>query len=813
MRNWAWANSGWREFIAADSRKKILQRRDLLLDPDRTHECGGHGQSERTISPGHPDSSTVIHTLSDDSTIRKLNTHDDHKFESDMQGNCVRDHAFDGNVHSLRDKNNVPILSFAMETEHKEQPCTQCHGDGSMWNEGQWRGDDDNGYQEDGEWVNCDRCGATGNDPEGKSDGILRISRVLRKENDPPKAHELTKLIGGLKDHYSPTHPHLKVESGPSRSWDDIDHAIGKAANAESTLPQGDVYVSIPEHRLMKDDEGNVSADHLAGGTEVSWSKEDPGVSPGNYVMKTPFTPRRFKHETGLMDHLVRGTNMKEQPDVWVSRDASFPPNAHSMVHTPERPTKIWVTTDPKARSNPEHYRPEGMNTKMVTGNALLKEPGHIVQRSEGNGAMSVDHQDLWEVNFKDQDEARQFTQVNQYGHDTLHVPKHHVEQCPTCHGEGNLEEPDELRPGRMARCEDCRGNGKIEKPNILPWDRLKLVRPADESKVNAAPMPTFHPNDDGSIRAEVKEPEFLHIKSDIFSTEKKHPWQALHDLEHTGLSQEHWSGHNLQSYEGWTGVKPNLDEWRGSDSAVITIPNDPKYVEPIPAEENSGPHGKFERSYRLKEGVTIPRSQYTLEHKQEGPLAPEHAYLHIQHQQRDNEDVFTDKGINVKPLTESNAGYRDTPNQYKITTTPNTDLPEHWNKHHPFSPQEADIFKLDLSKMPKWSVGNARANHQYAEASSANVSRVTPSLQQKDAEWEPCDHCRANGYVGGQPCTTCGGSGKQLRGVNPHLIPWDAVVGLHSKAEVQPAEEFKKRFALMRSKGWGDIRSRKVKV
>lgn len=106
MRNWAWANSGWREFIAADSRKKILQRRDLLLDPDRTHECGGHGQSERTISPGHPDSSTVIHTLSDDSTIRKLNTHDDHKFESDMQGNCVRDHAFDGNVHSLRDKNN-----------------------------------------------------------------------------------------------------------------------------------------------------------------------------------------------------------------------------------------------------------------------------------------------------------------------------------------------------------------------------------------------------------------------------------------------------------------------------------------------------------------------------------------------------------------------------------------------------------------------------------------------------------------------------------------------------------------------------------
>ena len=818
---YGWRNDAWREVIAADSRKKILDRRDSLLD-------------------AHGDNTEVVHKYEDGSTIRKLNGQGDHDFESDMQGNCVRDHTSDNNVHSLRDKDNVPILSFGLDTAPKEGYCPTCEGSGERY-----EADPETG---DRNYIDCHTCGGTGSS-DGKPDGVIRLNSVLRKENETPHDNELLKLVDGLKNHYASTadkpcptcdsHPSyqgtyhsVEIDGGKTRTFGEIEGAKEKAKQAESLLPKGDVYLKIPEGQFHVDDEATLH-DHGAGtlhpygdSSVHSYDRgrpevheEDPGPSPGHYVVKTPYTPRRFKHDTGLSHFLNYDSDMKDKPDTWVGDESTFPKNAYSVVHKPNRPTKIWITTTPAARDNTHFYRPEGLGAGMIEGNVSTEEPGHVKSDGPNLPVTNVDHHDLWEVNFKDEDEARSFMKNNHPSNDLLHIPKEKT--CPTCKGTGA-----DMSTGTHQDCPTCKGVYKVQ--NTIPWDKVKLVRPANKEGI--APMPKMVANEDGSVGVKVQEPKTLYFQPKAYGDEgrndSKRTWQELHDLENSHLSQEAW-GKSTGYNDGLRSAKPSNrgGEWHSHEAPVtIGVPNDPKYVEEIPANERRD--GNKDRQWRLKEGVKVPRSEYTLEHTMDHDLTPTHAYLHISHTKRDDPQVYNDKGIDVSRLQVAPGNGREASPDFKVTAEPNTEPPAHWNKHHPMSPSQADIFKVDLSKMPDWKLSSQRTDHRMGEhQSDAHVLRMTPP---EDWGKETCENCDGVGSLHGDEldsdtkndlgldsegkCIDCGGKG--FKHTEPdQTIPWEGVTGLHSKAEVQPTEEYKKRFATLRLQGslWGEVRARRV--
>lgn len=731
----------WKEVIAADSRKKVLERRDSLLAE-------------------HGDATEVVHEGEDGSTIKKLNTQGDHNYESDMMGNCVRGHSNDGNIYSLRDKDNVPQLSFAMDHTTKAR-CDSCDGQGDVYNPGI------------GEYEPCANCHQTGR-VTAQPNGNIDLRGVLAKENAEPNDRQTLTLMKSVREHYGQAdcqsckekghrfkanHPEtipqneqynsVSFDGEKNISFDDLDDIQHKVEKSEQNLPKGDVYIKVPEHVVKNgmDEEGNLDLEKAIdrySNSRPDCSEEKPEPDAKHFIYKTPFTPRRFGYETGLSNHLKYNEEIPEKPQVWVNDEAKFPKNALTLVHKPERPRDFYISTSTVARENPDFYKPEGMSG--ATPESWIHTKKEDIENSSG---------DIWHVKL-DEDESEKGLVVNPNpGYDTI----------------------------------------KLDKDFTIPWHKMELVRRAD----NSTEFPEFKKKEDGTVEAIHKEPERLWTQ--VLTHDKKSVGD-IHRLEHEGLDADSWSGIGSSAIQ----TSKHQDYYNQSSLPVhISFPNDPRYVEEVHPEKEKGYYSGQRRKWKFREGVTIPRSEYTIEGAPEEGLTPKHGYLHIPHTFRDSDKVYRPEGIDLHSLTPDSWSRQES--EFKITTVPNQTSPL-GSTHHKFGPTQSDIFKVDLSKVPDYTVNGENGSYERGETGE-RVVRINPTPSKQLTV--PCSHCNGVGEslnVQGEmdKCPAC--SGKKTMEQMRKVIPWEAVEGLHNKAEVSPNDEFKKRFSSLRliAQGWGSV-------
>jgi hypothetical protein len=421
-----------------------------------------------------------------------------------------------------------------------------------------------------------------------------------------------------------------------------------------------------------------------------------------------------------------------------------FPKSSLHLVEQPKRPTEFRVFTNPEARDNPKFLTQEGIHPDIITGKI-------VVQPNEDGEYNSNTGYDTWHVKMTE-DESR----------DLL-----------------------ESRPGLK---------GLTVKPGkVIPWEKTELVQKAKDDRWPS--LPDFV---DG--KPQHKEPERLYFSPQAYY---RTPIKDIHQLEHEGLDSSVWQYKGTGRYLTSSKPKEHYDVSR--TPLTISVPNDPKYVEELSDEEYAASSNKI-RMWKLKPGV-IPRSDYTIEGAPEEGLTPQVGYLHIPHQHRDNESVYTEKGINLAALSSSYGG-----NVWKMTTTPNEHQPPIGigdDRHRPFSPTQADIFKVDLSKLPDFVAEGDHPRREYSESEGRDkpsVVRIKPGFEKTKVQ---CSTCKGTGGIRPEPsCLNC--SGKGYREIEPSaVVPWEAITGLHSKAEVPQTTELQKRKLIankLLAEGWGAV-------
>ena len=729
--------TGWAK-VAGYSRKDLMDRRDKFFE-------------------GHQDSTEVLHTSAEGHTIRKLNSEDDHAYEADLADNCFRDHARDGNTHSFRDPDNIPVLSFAMDHGLPSR-CQECDGEGEVYG--------------GGDYQTCDECEGSGRDrTHPKEPETLRLYSVYGRGNTTPRDSDLFDFMSGLKEYgRAKGHTGFQFEHGPVHSFDGLDEMQERVKNISDRLPSGDVYLKVKDNiDKQRDEEGNLDLSAVKQGYSYhgsgtpGWSKEKPEPDALHAVYKTPFTKRRFAVDTGFTDFLEQGQDMPEEPKVWVKHDATFPKSALSLVSRPQKPTHFYIHTDAEARDNPQYYKREGMS-----GDAINGYVHDIDKRGAEVGSSRKDVWDTWEVHM-DPDEANE------------HMVAEDVPQHP-------------------AQGKDVRVS--MRKDVTIPWDKMTLAYEAGSDKVPE--LPTFREHE-GRTYAEHRKPERLYGQVEVHNGGS---WKDAHDLENTGIRGEAYR-HRIR---GLSTTKPNSPYGTGEMPVDVDIPNDPRYVEEVPKEESSGTRRRF---WKLKPDAFIPREEYGLTKHREAELAPATAYLHINHRERDNPKVFTEQGIDLDSTLRG--GYDERSKRWKMTTEPNGEGQKSSfdEPHLDLSPTQADIYEVDMAKVPNWELKGDMRRHEYGEGRSEGRDDNVLRVHQPNKS-VTCRRCQGSGkqpWVGGTNCDECNG-----RGVvgQDKVLPWEAIVGLHSKAGVQPAEELKKRKLIAHklvAEGWGDVVTRGVRA
>lgn len=826
-----WKQSGWAR-VAATNKKDLLARRDnLLASAEVTRGLEGGQETELGGDP--------IVTLPSGHRIVHLKTQFDKDYEGELNDNCVGTHGED-NVYSLRDPDNLPRLSFAMSMKNRGRQCDTCHGNG-----GRHVGDENN----DDRWQNCADCQGLGYHDENTYTDNYHLSSLYGKGNTSPKAEDLKTLLKGITQHSEETRASgatgyngepdilnkLSLDNGQPTSLTHLNEKMKQLDNPDERLPKGEVFLKFKQHHIDQlNNEGKIDVGdsaYMGGwGSRIEWSEHDPGPSTTHHVYKTPFSKKRFGVEEGA-DNVLRGGELAERPEIWTKDNATFPKNVLHEVHKPHRPTRFYVSTQTELRDNPAYFQEGGMNGKAMT-QAIHED--HAAPETRGEAVplqMRRTNTDVWEVNLTPEEAEKHLEVVNDSGAN--------------------------------------HGALKIKNDSIIPWDKMKLRQTSDRE--DAPEFPTFK---DG--KPQIKEPTHVYANIQLHGGT---PWHVAEGFKHSGFNTNDLKTGDmlLTSPTGrLTGVSDQ------SNPAQIKIPNDPRYVEElkdkqcdtckgeglVPGDDvhavgtvtndkamcgDCRGHGEIKerntgtfwarRQFRLKPNTFIPREAYEYEGNAREE-APSKMYLHVPMQFRDRDEAYSDEGINVKALETKGSSERK---NWKITDKPNEEIhnqpysDENKTTYHPFGPKQADIYELDASKLPGWSLqgdyrrdeyGEHKSGHQDYDDPDKHVTRLGvpkgkerseacgPECKKLKDEYGPAAVVHAN-EVNGED-VPINGSHKGPVGAGTHtwteaapepIIPWEAITKVHSKAG-QISEQLQKRKLIaskLQSEGWGEVRVAKL--
>ena len=280
-------------------------------------------QLKAELDVANGDNTTLVHQMDNGWSVRKLNHQGDFTTEGRLMDNCIGGYGPESgyhDVHSLRDENNLPYVSFQMRRR-----TTEDHGGYGAWSRSVGVGEQD-----------------TGKD-------VLTTTQVLGRNNEDPKDSYGVNLVKGLSGIAKAEGiPHVSWNRGPLKSPQDLDDFVDREENAS---PPNDVYLKVPVG--LKSPEGGVNFKGEEHGS-AAWRNIQVSEEPfepqfGFHIFKTPFSDKRFDKEQSLGTRLNEsvgggGYKIRHAPgDPYKAVSEGLKPSQVNLVHEAQTPEHVYV--------------------------------------------------------------------------------------------------------------------------------------------------------------------------------------------------------------------------------------------------------------------------------------------------------------------------------------------------------------------------------------------------------------------------------------------------------------------------------------
>lgn len=268
------------------------------------------------------DNTTVVHQMDNGWSVRKLNHEGDFQTEGKLMDNCVSTYSPDrgyNDVHSLRDENNLPFISFQMRRRTSE---------------------DHNGY---GSWSRNGEPGDTGKD-------VLTTTQVLGRNNEEPKEEYGINLVKGLSGIAKAEGiPHISWNRGNLQTPEEYDDFYDESVNEKKP---DNLYMKVPVGGKREDGGIDFTNDDVLDNTKLSTEPYEPQF--GFHIIKTPFSEKRFAHEDDIQKRLngegkSSAWKVRTQPGSGKALTEGLKPSLVTMVHEARNPDHVYIKTSASA--------------------------------------------------------------------------------------------------------------------------------------------------------------------------------------------------------------------------------------------------------------------------------------------------------------------------------------------------------------------------------------------------------------------------------------------------------------------------------
>lgn len=498
-----------------------------------------------------------------------------------------------------------------------------------------------------------------------------------------------------------------------------------------------------------------------------------------NVVFKVPFDEQHFQFDpdTGKYGVTMKSPNYK-QDDV-------------EMIHKRHLPSHVYVAVPSSERNNRYVYSEQGLEpTFMRNGDAA-----GVPDRSNFVGAKNND-----------------IIRVDTSKLDDDHLLRHRMD---------NGSQAQRRRNYYGDRTDFWNLNPRKPIPYEAITDEGGNIDFADKSETNKRKKPVEpKPTDIHDQKLTVKWPEHENPSHVYFTTNVEgRTLDAVKHIEKGNLPKEvgvgglndpgDYSRADVRAKVKFdpdlmTDVSPTLKEIRDNGGHINRdgvnrrydwekFPNDQQRAYTLNRDIKQGDPNL--ESVNFSANVKPPEGQQS--------VIPDEAFLHVPRRLRGNEELYSDKGIDVSKITSEHRGtHRVIEDMSKLWQKPIEGDVDTVNSGE--NPHESDVWAVDLSKMGHARFEPSGTPYNYYNRDRQNAGHAYDVLGQAPN----CTQCNGTGKVNWEEngthnegvCGTCEGSG---HAGEANMIPWDAIKRLHRKPAEPTAPAIRKFFNVAHVSGW----------